>query len=228
MITKEIEEIAKAFPSFVTMTTNLRNPYWIPFGLEANESALETVAKAIWFVVPFHFLTFFGLAATDSGDASQLNTSAGYVVLVGFAVLVVVMWSGSMLAFFGRRKVGFDNRAGAWVSSLTFAWFVCVFILAIGNVMQWAGSGFGNWPPITNLFYKLSQLLGASLDGEQVEVLMAFCAAILALFMTLTVSGMKRRSEFRANPKGMGRLVYGPSIFLVSFFLVLISTRLLQ
>lgn len=74
-MSKEMENILKAFPSFLSLVSETGNPF-----VEDKEpkKTLETATKAVWFLLPFHFFAFLGMVPLDSNSTTIL-------IFVGFA-----------------------------------------------------------------------------------------------------------------------------------------------
>lgn len=145
MFSKELENILESLPEYLSMASSAVFPL-CPENTE--KSKLETITKAIWFVVPFHFVAFLGLMPKDSG--------AGSVIFAALFVIVFLSWIGTILGVVTAKALGFSNaqRHNAisnWAAALMMAWLVTVSSLSLLVLALWCSSGGTEWIDIVSL-----------------------------------------------------------------------------
>ncbi|UWQ93126.1 hypothetical protein QEZ52_10140 [Aliisedimentitalea scapharcae] len=192
MLTKEMENILKAFPSFMSMLSMARNPF---VENRSNEDTMETVTKAIWFVLPFHFMSFLGMVPLAGGDTTL-------VLLIGFISLLGLSWVGTILgslmgAVNGWGPIRRENCVASWVSALFVTWFFCVLIMSgLNGYFWWKYEDFAIWPELFNRMDKL--LLNTLLYDFRVEVISIGIPLIAAGAMLLTIPHGRRGTPGQA------------------------------
>lgn len=215
MITKEIENILKAFPNFLQMTQEAANPFLRD---PPPADRLEVFSKAIWFIVPFHFLSFLGLVPLR--DASTV-----IVLLAGFLSLLGLSWVGTLigvaLAVITRAPVA--QRTGivsAWVVALVTTWFYCVVILAVTNFWLWlrqegAGPGvdFGAWPDLIDEVGGL--LTHTALRGDEILLVSLGVPAAAALLLIGGYGAARRGRWYQAL--AAGAVCGGACVLFIAF-----------
>ncbi|MEM9125063.1 MAG: hypothetical protein AAGB28_04745 [Pseudomonadota bacterium] len=145
-MSKEMENILKAFPSFLSLVSETGNPF-----VEDKEpkKTLETATKAVWFLLPFHFFAFLGMVPLDSNSTTIL-------IFVGFASLLGLSWMGTIIGVIVSKLCGWgpvrrENCVATWVASLFITWFYCVAFISLVNLAIWAlRLKFEAWPNIFN------------------------------------------------------------------------------
>ncbi|MEL7091501.1 MAG: hypothetical protein AAFN94_07180 [Pseudomonadota bacterium] len=162
MLTKEFENILESLPAFISMIWSAKNPFIVAEGCNSAEQSevckassstkknkqwesLDTIVKAAWFIVPFHFLAFFGLAPSG-------NVEIGLVLLLGFITLVLVSWIGLLIGNLASWRKKLSDHAQAkvmesWTVSLVVSWFFCVLAISVVNFGLWYLGDFeGRFP----------------------------------------------------------------------------------
>ncbi|WP_170325045.1 hypothetical protein [Ruegeria arenilitoris] len=143
---KEMENILKAFPSFLSLVSESRNPFIEDKG---KRKTLETATKAVWFLIPFHFFAFLGMVSVASNNTTIL-------IFVGFASLLGLSWVGTIIGVVAAKLSGWgpvrrENCVATWVASLFITWFYCVAFISLFNFSSWAlRLKFETWPNIFN------------------------------------------------------------------------------
>ncbi|MEP3346340.1 MAG: hypothetical protein ABJN34_14910 [Litoreibacter sp.] len=150
MITKELENILDALPSFLKIMRRLQNPLVKVTQGHKEYKPLETATKAVWLIVPFHFLAFFGMVNPQKADFT-------FVVILSLATLVLLMWLGTLIAAFlnwtsNVQESGIrDAYTGHWVVGLFSAWFFCVIIITLVNLIIWVNQDdTAGWPNVVD------------------------------------------------------------------------------
>jgi len=183
MFAKELENIAKAMPEFVDLTQSVKNPLHKKQNFSSGADTfevLETVTRALWFVIPFHFFAFYGLAPTE-----KVADTVAQIIFVGLGCLVAQMWIGSALALLPIDKSRpYKERAGLWVAGIICSWFFSVLFLSLAHTASWAwsqqaGDLFDNFD---GLFYGWFQIqkLGSSVLTLAGAALGVLCLSILS------------------------------------------------
>lgn len=184
MITKELENILKSFPSFLRVISDLHNPL---NPAPTIKDPLKTVTEAVWFVVPFHFLSFLGLVPLQGSHTAV-------VLVAGFATLLGLSWIGSLLGTVAATLQGQsgserENSVSAWVTALVVTWFFCVLIISSLNFGIWLfekGADLSIWP---DLLRELQPLLyGTVFKGEELLLISVFVPLLSALLMIATMT----------------------------------------
>ena len=192
MMTKEMENILKAFPSFLSMLSLARNPF---VESRTNADAMETVTKAIWFVLPFHFMSFLGMVPLVGGDTTL-------VLLIGFVSLLGLSWVGTVLgsimgALNGWGPIRRENCVGAWVSALFVTWFFCVLIMSgLNGYFWWRVEDFEIWPQLFNRMDKL--LYGTRMYDYSAEIITIGVPLVSAGLMLVTIPHGRRGTPGQA------------------------------
>ena len=191
MITKEVENILKSFPSFLQMTSQAANPV---LSTHQHVDRLEIVTKAVWFVVPFHFLSFLGLVPIQGSDPL-------IVLLIGFLTLLGLSWIGTVIGFVASalQGVNHENSGGiisAWVVALVTTWFFCVVIISGTNLWLWFTKLSSNtiiWPDlVAELRYLFA---GTGFQGLEV-LLLCFAVPLLAVVPLILSYSRETRGNF--------------------------------
>ena len=143
-MSKELENILKAFPSFLSLVSEAGNPFVED---EDKKKTLETATKAVWFLIPFHFFAFFGMVPVKDNSTTVL-------IFVGFASLLGLSWVGTIIGVVvakarGWTEVRRENCVATWVASLFITWFYCVALISLANLSSWVlFLKFETWPNI--------------------------------------------------------------------------------
>ncbi len=145
-MSKELENILKAFPSFLSLVSETGNPFVED---KDKKKTLETATKAVWFLLPFHFFAFLGMVPLESNSTTIL-------IFVGFASLLGLSWIGTIIGVVVASTCGWgpvrrENCVATWVASLFITWFYCVALISLINLLIWAlRLKFEAWPNIFN------------------------------------------------------------------------------
>lgn len=225
MLTREFENILKSLPAFVSMVWDARSPFLISESstidgskLTAPTTTIETIVKSAWFIVPFHFLAFFGLAPSGSDNV-------GIVVLLAFISLVLVSWLGIAIGTLASVRSPVSEKirngiAASWTAALVISWFYCVLGITIVNFWLWYRVAFSGGFP--NLIDNLELLLvnGPSRGLETVVVALLFpVVGALSLLLTFGKSG---RGGWRAS------VIVFAICSIVAFGMILLSIHFLS
>ncbi len=215
MFTKEAQNVAESFPSFVKLLIATRNPMLADPQANTAPERWETVTKAIWFVVPFHFLTFLGQGGDGALDVSTL-------VLVGIGSLLALMWIGTLIGVVPvRMNMEYEVRAKHWVTALVSTWFFSVLAASFVALVIWlTASEASGWPNLPN--WILEQLLGGTGPDRLVLSLLAATAGVIGL---ISVSSLKSNSQ--AQFFSVPTIVFIVVNWLVCAALMYISSMLL-
>lgn len=199
MFTKEIDNIAQALPKFFDVMRDLQNP--LRDVQKPKDLPLETIAKSIWAVLPFHFGAFFGLSSVNGYEATT-------VVLIGLVVMVLLMWIGAGLGYIrtpqnkARDANGVliepstlrDWRSSQWVAGLVITWFYAVLSITAVNILVLARRLVDGktllWP---NLF--------STLDGASDGAFSPLGFALLVAGVSATIGAWVTSRTLRAKPE---------------------------
>ncbi len=217
MFTKEAQNVAESFPNFLKLLLAVQNPMAANVSKNAIPENWEPVTKAIWFVVPFHFLTFLGQGGSGPSDIT-------YLVFVGICALLGLMWLGTFLGVIPARRneLTYEERSKVWVSTLVVTWFFCVFGATSVAFMIWAVGGFSEgWPNLPE------HILVKVLNGTGPAKL--FLAIAAATFGTVCLVGFKGlKAVFARENSGAFSVWFVGTAWLVCAVLMFASAELLS
>ena len=192
MLTKELENILKAFPNFLSMLADTGNPLKEN---AASRETLETVTKAMWFIIPFHFMAFLGMVPLKGNDSTL-------VLLVGFVSLLGLSWIGTFMGSMLSRllKWGPIRREGCiagWVSTLFITWFFCVMIIFAANLYFYiVAQPEAAWPDLFNQIENLVEPY--PFVSQRSWLLIYFCVpAVSAIAMLMIIPTERRGSAWQ-------------------------------
>lgn len=195
MISKDLENIIKALPSFQEMIVSSGNPLTDGVG---NEKSLDAATKAIWFLIPFHFLAFLGLVPLKNSVTESTGDTA-IVLGLGFASLLGLSWIGTVFSGIPARVLNWSIErrywsSASWVAALYITWFYCVASMSLINLYiwydNWYPNKFGTWP---SLFYKLEHVLDSTfLRNYHLEVLTIGIPVLSSILMVASLQRGRR------------------------------------
>jgi hypothetical protein len=121
MITKEIENLIGAVPALRKIIASTRFPIAQICG--KDNKIEETLAKAVWVVVPIQYYVLIQF----SGGSRHFAAAAVAALLCVLAVVVV----GSLIAILTLRdRSAYEERARKWSVALVSIWSITLLLLA--------------------------------------------------------------------------------------------------
>jgi hypothetical protein len=169
MISKEIENIIGAIPAFRRVALLFRiDPHEIDVSAEKFE---EILAKAIWFVIPFHV---FLISRIYEDDVTLM-------IFWSIVSILFVMVYGNLVALFDRSGSPYEIKARQWSIVCVLLWATSLMVIAasylIGILVGHSGREvftiFLNWKipgvrfpdkdPITLLIFLVYSIAGLAI-----------------------------------------------------------------